>query len=77
MNRWFHKMYVEGLLFHVDDRAETIVSCATGELTFTSGECIKLNSAIDMIFEHHGVEVYKCGIRYFHTAMGIRPDYAS
>ena len=74
MNRWFYKMYLEGLLFHVDDPAETIVSIETGEATFTPDECVKLNAAIGIMFEHHGDEIYECGIKYFYTAMGIRPD---
>ena len=77
MNRWFYKMYLEGLLFHVDDRAETIVKNDSGEPTFTPAECMKLNAAIDIMFEHHGDEVYECGIKYFYTAMGIRPEYTA
>jgi len=75
MNRWFYKMYLEGLLFHVDDRAETIVKTDTGEPTFTPEECVKLNAAIDVMFEHHGDQVYECGIKYFYVATGVRPDY--
>ena len=70
-------MYLEGLLFHVDDRAETIVNIETGDATFTPDECVKLNAAIDIMFEHHGDEVYECGVKYFYTAMGIRPDYTT
>ena len=76
MNRWFYKMYLEGLLFHVDDRAETIVSVETGEPTFNSDECVKLNAAIDIMFDHHGDKVYECDIKYFYTAMEYKPDYS-
>lgn len=75
MNRWFYKMYLEGLLFHVDDPAETIVNNETGKPSFTAEECIKLNAAIGIMFEHHGDDVYECGIKYFYTAMGIKPNY--
>ena len=74
MNRWFYKMYLEGLLFHVDDRAETIIDNETGEPAFTPEECIKLNEAIDVMFESHGDAVYECGIKYFYVATGVRPD---
>ena len=74
MNRWFYKMYLEGLLFHVDDLPETIVKTDTGEPTFTPSECVKLNAVTAIMFEHHGDEVYTCGIKYFYKAMGIRPD---
>ncbi|MES2414468.1 MAG: hypothetical protein V4614_11745 [Pseudomonadota bacterium] len=74
MNRWFYKMYLGGLLFHVDDRAETIINTATNKPAFTTEECVKLNEAIDVMFEHHGDAVYECGIKYFYVATGIKPD---
>ena len=64
-------MYLEALLFHIDDRTETIVNIETGSASFRPDECVKLNTAINILFEHHGDEVYKCGIKYFYTSMGI------
>ena len=77
MNRWFYKMYLAGLLYHPDDPAENIVQIATGEPTFTSEECVKLNKAVDLMFEHHGDAVYDCGLKYFYKALGITPDYTN
>lgn len=77
MNRWFYKMYLAGLLYHPDEPAETIVKISTGEPTFTQEECMKLNKAVSVMFEHHGDAVYGCGLKYFHKALGITPDYAN
>lgn len=77
MNRWFYKMYLAGLLYHPDDPAETIVQIATGEATFTPEECDELNEAVNVMFEHHGDAVYDCGLKYFHKALGITPDYTN
>lgn len=76
LNRWFYKMYLAGLLFHPDDAPETIESVATGERTFTDAECVELNQAVTSLFEFHGDAVYECGLKYFHKAMGITPNYA-
>lgn len=77
MNRWFYKMYLAGFLYHPDEPAENIIQIATGEPTFTSEECIELNKAVDLMFKHHGDAVYDCGIKYFHKALGITPDYTN
>lgn len=76
LNRWFYKMYQAGLLFHPDDRPETIVDKKTGEREFTDEECVELSRAIDALFEYHGDAVYDCGLKYFHKAMGYTPDYS-
>lgn len=77
MNRWFEKMYLAGLLYHPDEPAENIVEIATGKPTFDTDECIKLNRAVDVMFKHQGDAVYECGIKYFHKALGITPDYTN
>ena len=76
MSHWFDKMYVAGLLFHPDDAPETIHRIDSGERTFTDEECNELRIAIDTLFEHHGDAVYECGLRFFHKAMSIKPDYS-
>ena len=75
MNRWFYKMYHAGLLYHPDERAEVIVDIVTGDPKFTPDECVKLNQAVDVMFENHGDMVYEIGLRYFHKALGITPIY--
>ena len=77
MNRWFYKIYLTGLLYHPDHPAETIVQIATGEPSFTPEECVKLNEAVAVMFEHHGDDVYECGLKYFQKALGITPDYTT
>lgn len=77
MNRWFYKMYRAGLLYNVDDPAETIVEIVSGKPVFTAEECEKLNQAVDVMLEKHGDKVYEVGLRYFHKALGITPNYAS
>jgi hypothetical protein len=77
MNRWFYKLYQAGLLYNVDDPAETIVDIASGKPSFTPEECITLNAAVDSLFEHHGDKVYEVGLHYFHKAMGLTPDYSN
>jgi hypothetical protein len=77
MNRWFHRMYLAGLLYHPDEPAETIVKIDTGERTFTREECIELDRAVEVMFEHHGDAVYDCGLKYFYKALGITPDYTN
>ncbi len=76
MNRWFNKMYRAGLLYHPDDAAETIFNIQTGKPTFTQEECLSLNAAVAHMFEMHGDNVYAVGLKYFHKAMGIEPDYS-
>ena len=76
MNRWFNKMYLAGLLYHPDDPAETIVNVASGKPTFTPEECIELNKAIGLMFDHHGDKVYEVGLMYAHKAMGIKPEHS-
>lgn len=77
MNRWFYKMYLTGFLYHPDEPAENIVQISTGEPLFNSEECVELNKAVDLMFKHHGDAVYSCGIKYFHKALGITPDYTN
>ena len=74
MKSWFSKMCREGLLYHVDDRAENIVEIATGNPLFTPEECVQLNASVDILFEAHGDLVYDVGIVYFHWAMGYKPN---
>ena len=76
MNRWFYKMNQAGLLFHPDDPAEDIVEIKTGQPTFTDEECIKVNQAINRMFECHGDKVYEVVLKYVHQAMGIDPVFA-
>ena len=71
MNHWFHQMYKLGLLYHPDEFAENIIQFTTGEAIFTPEECFELNKAVEFMFEHHGDDVYDCGIRYFHKSLGI------
>ena len=77
MNRWFKQMYLSGLLFHPDEPAESIINIASGQPSFTPAECIQLNSAIQLMFDNHGDRVYSVCLKYFHMAMGIKPDYSS
>ena len=74
MKSWFSKMCREGLLYHVDDRAENIVEITTGNPFFTPEECAQLNTSVDILFEAHGDLVYDVGIVYFHRAMGYKPQ---
>ena len=76
MNRWFHKLYLVGLLYNVDDPAETIVKISTGKPVFTPEECIKPDKAVDLMFEYHGDKVYDVCLEYFYKAIGITPDYS-
>jgi hypothetical protein len=46
MNRWFHKLYLAGLLYHLDEPAESIISLASGQPTFTLAESIQLNNTV-------------------------------
>jgi hypothetical protein len=76
MNRWFYKMYLAGLLYHPDDQAETIVSLSSGQPTFTPDECLELNRSVDLMFDHHGDNVYGVALHYFHKAMDIPPQFS-
>jgi hypothetical protein len=76
MNRWFYKMHLAGLLFHPDDSAEDIVEIKTGQPTFTAEECLKVNQAINRMFEFQGDKVYEVALKYVHQAMGINPGFA-
>lgn len=76
MNQWFNKMYLSGLLYHPDEPAETIISIASGQPTFTPEECVELNKAVDLMFANHGDRVYQVGLKYFQKAMEIKPKYS-
>jgi hypothetical protein len=76
MVRWFNKMYLAGLLYHPDEPAEAIINIASGQPTFTPEECTELNKAVELMFANHGDKVYEVGLKYFHKAMGIAPEYA-
>lgn len=76
MTRWFYKMHQANLLFHPDDSAESIVEIKTGLPTFTEEECLKVNQAIDLMFERHGDKVYEIALQYVHQARGINPSVA-
>ena len=77
MDRWFNRLYVDGLLFNPDDRPEDIVAIDTGEPTFTESECQVLNASLDRFFEYHGDKVYEVALKYFYKAVGITPEFAS
>lgn len=76
MERWFHKLYVNNVLFHPDDSPENIVDIVTGAPTFTAEECVVLNKGKDLLFGQHGDEVYEVGMKYFRKAMGFKPEHA-
>lgn len=76
LDRWFNKLYQNGLLFHPDDSPESIVCIATGEPTFTRQECAVLNAGLDVLFERHGDAVYEVALKYSYKAIGFKPDYA-
>lgn len=70
MERWFQKLYMAGLLYNVDDPAETIVRIDTGERTFTPDECVRLDEAVERMFDHHGDAVYEVALKYTRKALG-------
>ena len=76
MNRWFYKMHLAGLLYHPDDPAETIINLANSQPTFTPEECVELNHAVDLMFDHHGDKVYDVCLHCLHKAMGNKPEYS-
>ena len=55
---------------------QTVLFTKTGQPTFTDEECIKVNQAINRMFECHGDKVYEVVLKYVHQAMGIDPVFA-
>lgn len=72
LERWFNKLYVEGLLFHPDDQPEDIVSIRTGEQIFSPLECQTLREGIQLLFESHGDLVYEVALNYFEKTMEVK-----
>ena len=73
MRRWFRQLHAAGLLYHPDDRAETIVRIGTGELTFSTEESVQLNAAVNAMFAVHGDALYTVGLYLTRMSAGIRP----
>lgn len=73
MSRWFHQMQQAGLLYHPDERAESIVVIETGSPMFDSAECEMLDALMDQMFEVHGDAVYKACLKHVRKAMAIQP----
>jgi hypothetical protein len=76
LERWFYKLNANGLLFNPDDRPENIICIKTGEPLFSANECALLNESLNRLFEQHGDTVYDVALKYFHRAIGLKPDYA-
>jgi hypothetical protein len=71
---WFATMSERELLFHPDDLPKDIIIIATGEPTFSPGECKKTADILDAMFELHGDDVYEAAYPVFMQRMGIRLD---
>lgn len=74
MLTWFSEMSVRDLLFHPDDAPETIISTATGERFFTTGECQMLEDVLAGMFKQFGSNVYEAAYPAFMQRMGIQLD---
>lgn len=44
------QLHQQGLSFHPEDRAETIIKTTTGERVFTDAEAVEVNARMDEVF---------------------------
>ncbi len=72
MSIWFVEMSLRGLLFHPEEAPDSIYTIATGERTFTSEECAKLDGIISEMFKLFGDGVCEACHPIFMRAGGLR-----
>lgn len=71
MSLWFSEMSLRGLLFHPEDRAESIIHISSGERMFRPDECAKLDVIMDEMFDRFGDEVCEAAYPVFMCAAGM------
>lgn len=72
MSIWFAEMSLRGLLFHPEDAPNSIHTIATGERTFTTEECTKLDGILFELFALFGDDVCDACYPIFMRAAGLR-----
>ena len=73
---WVAEMALRGLLFHPEDAPSSIYTIATGEQTFTTEECAKLDEIMAVMFSRFGGGVIEACYPIFMRAAGyvLSPD---
>lgn len=72
MSIWFAEMSLRGLLFHPEDPPDSIRTISTGERTFTTRECTKLDGIMSEMFALFGDGVCEACYPTFMLAAGLR-----
>jgi hypothetical protein len=69
---WFSEMSKRGLLFHPDDKPDSIISIFDGKPFFTVDECELISKTLNDMFNAFGDNVYEAAYPIFMKNMGIQ-----